>query len=174
MGAKDGYVVKDGALDWDDNKPRPTRASKKGVAHHAHELGERLMACREAELDILPLSDELRSAISHGHTLRNHTAKRRQMLLIGKIIRSEDTDAIESALGDRAGVVEARADLLRELEWWRSRLIDEGDPAVEAFVQDFPQCDRQRLRQACRKAQRQERGATQKLFKLLREVADIV
>ena len=175
MGGKDGYVVnEDGALDWDDNKPRPTRSSKKRVAQEALGLGERLMACREEELDILPLSEELQAALCHCHTIQKRIARRRQMLLIGKLLRCEDTKAIELALGDQSGEVEARAARLRALERWRSRLIDDGDPALEAFLVDFPNCDRQRLRQACRKAQQQKPGAAQKLFKLLREFAGIV
>ena len=63
------------------------------------------------------------------------------------------------------------------LEEWRDRIINEGGDAIEDFLAQFPEADRQQLRnlqrQACReKSQNKPSTASDKLFKYIRQLAD--
>ena len=59
------------------------------------------------------------------------------------------------------------------LEQWRDRLIDEGNSAIEEFLIDYPNADRQKIRNLSRQASREKTGSAKtKLFKYLKELAD--
>ena len=100
------------------------------------------------------------------------------MQYVGKVMRREDLTAIQ-AVFDEIEQEERRRDLaFHRLEKWRDRLIDEDDSAVEAFIAEHPDADRQALRQLIRNAKSErERGKpptnARKLFKLIRETAGL-
>ncbi len=67
--------------------------------------------------------------------------------------------------------------MLHRLEQWRDRLVSGDDDDQNAALQEFPQVERQTLRQLVRQAKLEaERGqppaAARKLFRLLREAAE--
>jgi ribosome-associated protein len=59
-------------------------------------LGEELIAARKALLDGLPLPDELKDAISEARDIASFGARRRQMQLIGKLMRRLQDDAVDT------------------------------------------------------------------------------
>ena len=153
----------------------PSRSAGKRHARAVTDLGARLIACPKQELAHLPLSDDVRRAIEVARGIGSRGAGKRQLLYLGKLLRGEDTEAIEAALSG-AGP-SARDELTAELEEWRARIVEEGDLAVDAFVEAFPGADRPRLRQLARTARLegqsevQARRAAKRLFAALREGA---
>ncbi len=155
-----------------------SKTQRKQEMHALQTLGEKIIALSDAQRAKLPLSDDMLAAVEETGRIRSREARRRHMQYVGKLMRKEDTEAIQAAFDEFEQEKLRRDHAFHRLERWRDRLIEEGDEAVEAFVADFPDADRQALRQLIRNAQR-ERAAdkppasSRKLFKLIRDTAGL-
>lgn len=155
-----------------------SKTQRKQEMHALQALGEKIIALSDAQRAKLPLSDDMLAAVEETGRIRSREARRRHMQYVGKLMRKEDTEAIQAAFDEFEQEKLRRDHAFHRLERWRDRLIEEGDEAVEAFVADFPDADRQALRQLIRNAQR-ERAAdkppasSRKLFKLIRDIAGL-
>lgn len=141
-------------------------------------LGEKIIALSDAERARLPLSDEMLAAVEETGRIRSHEGRRRHMQYVGKVMRREDTAAIQAAFDEFEQEKLQRDHAFHRLEKWRERLIEQGDEAVEAFIAEFPEVDRQALRQLIRNAQRERAQdkpptSSRKLFKLIRDTASL-
>ncbi len=139
------------------------------------ELGKKLLSQKADILDKMPLSDEMRKAIEEDRRIRQREAKRRHLQYIGRLMRDEDADAIAAVLEQHEAGTRAYNQRFHKLEQWRDRLINEGDEALSAFMDAYPQAELQHLRQLIRNARReaaQEKppASARKLFKYLREL----
>ncbi|MDR5859630.1 DUF615 domain-containing protein [Halomonas eurihalina] len=165
----------------DDSFPadeRPSKSQLKREMHALQALGERLIAMNESERARFPLSDELLAAIEETGRIRAREARRRHMQYVGKLMRREDLDGIQAVFDEIDREQLQRDHAFHRLEKWRDRLIDEGDDAVAAFIEAFPDTDRQALRQLIRNARRErDQGKpptnARRLFKLIRETAGL-
>lgn len=157
---------------------RPSKSQLKREMHALQALGERIIAMSPAERARLPLSEDMLAAVEETGRIRSHEGRRRHMQYVGKVMRREDLTAIQ-AVFDEIEQEERRRDLaFHRLEKWRDRLIDEDDNAVEAFIAEHPDADRQALRQLIRNAKSErERGKpptnARRLFKLIRDTAGV-
>ena len=66
----------------------------------------------------------------------------------------------------------------KRLEKWRDRILDEGDNAINELMDEFPEADRQQLRQLYRNAMNEQKknkppASARQLFKYIRELADL-
>jgi len=149
-----------------------SKSERKRDASRLQNLGRALTLLNAAQLAEVPLSDALATAIADYHRFSANEAKRRQLQLIGKLMRNVDTIAIEAALGRIEGRSASARLEFRQLEAWRDRLISDPD-ALTAYLADHPHTDRQELRhhiQRVRKAhgEEQQRSAGRALFRFLR------
>lgn len=157
---------------------RPSKSQLKREMHALQALGEQIIAMTPAERARFPLSEDMLAAVEETSRIRSHEGRRRHMQYVGKLMRREDLEAIQTVF-DEIEQENRRRDLaFHRLEKWRDRLIDDGDEAVEAFIADYPDVDRQALRQLIRNARSErERGKppanARKLFKLIRDTAGI-
>lgn len=161
----------------DDDEP-PSKSQLKREMHALQAIGEHIIAMSPAERAHFPLSDTLLAAVDETSRIRSHEGRRRHMQYIGKLMRREDLDAIRAVLDEVEQEEMKRNHAFHRLERWRDRLIEEGDAAVEPFIEAFPEVDRQTLRQLIRNAQReQEQGkpptSSRKLFRLIRDTAGL-
>jgi ribosome-associated protein len=141
-------------------------------------LGERLTRESPGVLARLPLSDELLAALDEAKRIKSLNALRRHYRRLGKLLRSEEIEAIRQVFdeidrGHQAGVARFHA-----LERWRDRLLDGDSEDFGAFLDNYPHADRQHLRQLIQTAQRERElgrppAAYRKLFKYLRELAGL-
>ena len=141
-------------------------------------LGERLTRESPAILARMPLSGELLAALQEAKRIKSLNALRRHYRRLGKLLRNEELAAIQRVIdeidqGHQAGVAQFHA-----LERWRERLLEGDSEAFGAFLADYPNADRQHLRQLIQAAQRerdqeQPPVAYRRLFKFLREVAGV-
>jgi ribosome-associated protein len=142
------------------------------------DLGETLVGLSDGELAKIPIDDtRLLEVIEQARNIRSHSAKRRHLQYLGKLMRAVDPQPIEAALASLHQSRRAEADAFKALEGWRDRLLQEGDTAVEALMAHFPHADRQQLRQLLRQHQREQAraqapAAARKLFRYLRELAE--
>ncbi|MBM4228745.1 MAG: DUF615 domain-containing protein [Gammaproteobacteria bacterium] len=123
--------------------------------HHAlQDLGRELVECPERLFKRLPLPERIREEALVGRRLQRG-ALQRQLRHLGGLLEREDHAAIRRALTvarepDAAGIRHLHA-----LERLRDALIAEGDGPLEKLAVQFPNLDRQHLRQLVRSA-RQE------------------
>ncbi|MCG6656473.1 DUF615 domain-containing protein [Halomonas campisalis] len=161
-----------------DDDERPSKSQLKREMHALQALGEAIIAMTPGERARFPLSDDMLAAVEETARIRSHEGRRRHMQYVGKLMRRENLEAIQAVFDEVEHEARRRDLAFHRLEAWRDRLIEEGDAAVEAFVADHPDVDRQTLRQLIRNAQRErEKGkppaSARKLFKLIRDTAGL-
>ena len=141
-------------------------------------LGERLTRLSASQLARMPLSEEMLAAIGETHRIKSHNALRRHYRRLGKLLRSEELPAIQLAVDEIDGKHQAGVDRFHQLERWRDRLIEGDSDDFGEFLDNYPEADRQHLRQLIQAVQRerakeQPPAAFRKLFKYLREVSGL-
>jgi ribosome-associated protein len=141
-------------------------------------LGERLTTLSPGVLARMPLSAALQEALEENRRIKSLNALRRHYRRLGKLLSTEDLDAIRLVIGEIDNQHQSEVNRFHVLERWRERLLDEQSEAFGEFMRAYPEADRQRLRQLLQSAKRErEQGgaplAYRKLFKYLREVAGI-
>lgn len=135
----------------DPTGSRPTRTQQTRAATAVNQLGLQLTQLSTGDLDRLELPERLRAEIDVSRRLKPRS-RGRQNRLIGQLLRAEDHEMIRQRIeslksGRRDGVQQET-----ETERWLTRLVEEGDSAVEAFITAYPEADRQRLRLLARSA----------------------
>ncbi len=138
------------------------------------ELGKKLLGQKPEFLAKLPLSDELRAALKESERIRQNEAKRRHLQFIGKLMRDVDADLIRQHLDRQEAGTREYVQHFHQLENWRDRLLGDVEE-ITAFMQAYPQADRQHLRQLIRNAEREAAhnkppASSRKLFKYIREL----
>ncbi|GAA0634332.1 ribosome biogenesis factor YjgA [Halomonas beimenensis] len=164
--------------DFPSADERPSKSQRKREMHALQALGERLIAMNEAERARFPLSDDLLAAIAETDRIRAREARRRHMQYVGKLMRREDLEGIQAVFDELDQEKLRRDHAFHRLEQWRDRLIEQGDDAVAPFIAEFPDVDRQALRQLIRNARRErDQGKpptnARRLFKLIRDTAGL-
>jgi len=165
----------------DDLSPadeRPSKSQLKREMQSLQALGERFIAMSDAQRARFPLSDDLLRAIEETGRIKAREARRRHMQYVGKLMRGEDLEGIQAVFDEIDNETLRRDHAFHRLETWRDRLIDAGDEAVERFISEFPDVDRQALRQLVRNARSErEQGKpptnARRLFKLIRDTAGL-
>ncbi len=139
------------------------------------DLGERLTTLKPDLIERLPLSDALHKALHDAPKHKAHIARKRHIQYIGKLLRDQDIDAILVLIDQLDSSTREYNERFHALERWRDRLLGDGDSALEAFFNDYPNADRQHLRGLLRQAQHEAAhnkppAAARKVFKYLREL----
>ena len=134
-----------------------------------------LVNLKPAELDRVPLDEDLIDAIETGHKLKGkHEAFRRHLQYIGKLMRNRNVEDIKAVLDQIRSRNNSTNTRLHKLEKWRDRLLSEGDEAINAVLAECHTLERQKLRQLINKAKKEQAAnqppaAFRELFKYLRE-----
>ncbi|MFA7667296.1 MAG: ribosome biogenesis factor YjgA [Burkholderiaceae bacterium] len=120
-----------------DAAERPSKTRRKRDAHALQALGERLTTLRDDVLVRLPVGETLIDAVRTARDLRSHEARRRQLQLIGKLMREADGEAIRAALDDEGHEHRAAVAIQHAAERWRERML--ADERVLAnWYAEFP------------------------------------
>lgn len=160
---------------------RDPRVEKKRRAVQLERLGESLVKLKPGQLVRVPMPDDLRAAVLEAQRILIKGAfggYRRQVQLIGKIMRTVDAVPVLAALEDLLSEGTMSSVAFQRAEQWREKLLKDGDEALALLVAEHGDVDRTALRQLVRAAQK-ERETQQtkpdvpstnqkKLFRLLR------
>ncbi len=155
---------------------RPSKTRRKEASHELQTLGAALVELSDDRLMSLGLAEPLLDAIAAYRRIRTHEARRRQMQLIGKLMRSADVEPLREAI-NALELGRAQDSLaLHQAERWRAELIAD-DAAATRFATDHPNFDTRRLRALVRNARKDaslapERSggrAFRELFQFIRE-----
>jgi ribosome-associated protein len=161
--------------DDDYEYERPSKSERKRQSDELQALGEALIDLPQAELDALPLPENLRDAVLLARRITAHGGLYRQKQYIGKLMRKIDPEPIRAALNAKRERERAEALRFRRVEHWRDRLLREGASALEALFQEARgPLDKQALTQVLEQAQAERARkapprATRELFRLLRD-----
>jgi ribosome-associated protein len=137
---------------------RPSKSQRKRQASALQTLGEELVGLNSQHLQHIPLPDVIKEVIRETKNITQRGARKRQLQLIGKLMRQVDPDPIRAALERLeagTGVISPRVGHLENL----CRDLMVGDEAeLKKLFQRHPSTDRQHLLQLLRNAVREERG----------------
>jgi ribosome-associated protein len=139
--------------DFDDDE-FVSKSELKREMERLQELGRQLTELTPTQWQSFNLTETLLAALEESKRLKQHEAKRRHLQYIGKLMRSEDVDGIRRQLDLLDPSSELYGRLQRQQELWRTRLV-ESDDALAEFMAEFPQLDRQHLRNLLRNARKE-------------------
>jgi len=132
---------------------RPSKSERKRQAHDQQTLGVALAALPDAALAATQMPEALREAIADLRRTRSHEGRRRQVQLIGKLMRQAEVEPLREAVA-AAQLGQAHDALaLHRAELWRTELVAE-DEALTRWMAEHPQTDLQRLRTLIRNARK--------------------
>ncbi|AFJ48589.1 ribosome biogenesis factor YjgA [Shimwellia blattae] len=172
--------------DWLENVPDDEEeddeiiwVSKSEIKRDAEELkdlGVELTELGKNGLDKIPLDDDLRAAVELAQKIKKE-GRRRQIQLIGKLLRQRDVEPIRQALDKLKNRHNQQVALFHKLEGLRDRLIEEGDDAIPDVLNLYPQADRQQLRSLVRNARKEKNDnkppkSARLIFQYLRDLAE--
>lgn len=136
----------------------PSKSQRKRDMHELQALGQRLTELSVERVARIDLPEPLAEAIAEFRRLRAHEARRRQLQLIGKLMRPLDATAVREAIDRVTGDSQAAVAAMHRAERLRERLL-EDDAALTALIAEFPAADAQQLRQLVRAARRERDAA---------------
>lgn len=143
------------------------------------DLGKKLLKLSKNQLKKVEMSDTLRDAIAEAERIKHHEASRRHLQYIGKIMRTEDHEAIAQRVALFDSTSAAYNKLFHQLEVKRDALIGENSKEVlSQYLDENPNIeDIQLLRQLIRLSQKEvSQGSNttnrKKLFRFLREAEE--
>jgi ribosome-associated protein len=154
----------------------PSKSQLKREANALQALGKALVALPKDRLERMDLPDALRAEVLEARRITSHGATRRQMQLIGKLMREVDAEAIAEQLAEIRGESNAAKAAFHALEQWRDRLLRD-DQTVTQWLAQHPRTDAQQLRQLIRNARREASEnkppkSSRALFRMLREASE--
>ncbi|MDU7100429.1 MAG: ribosome biogenesis factor YjgA [Enterobacter sp.] len=159
--------------DWLDDVPGDDIEDD---AEELKQLGAEMVELGKNALDKIPLDQDLRDAIELAQKIKKE-GRRRQLQLIGKMLRQRDVDPIRQALDKLKNRHNQQVALFHKLEQIRDRLIEQGDDAVPEVLNLWPDADRQQLRSLIRNAKKEKEGnkppkSARLIFQYLRELSE--
>ncbi len=165
-------------MNQDHNGDQIIRLSKNQIKRNAEALktlGVQLVDLGKKALNHMPLDNDLRCAIELAQKIRKE-GRRRQIQLIGKMLRNRDIKPIQTELNNLKAHYNKRSSLLCRLEGVCDRLMKEGDSAIIATLGAYPKADRQRLRLLVRNAQknRVQNGSTKAICQIFKYLANLI
>lgn len=149
---------------------RPSKSQRKRDMTALQKQGEQLAKAPIERIKRLFLPENLIEAIDVYRKIKSHEGKRRQLQFIGKIMRSlKETDIaiINKAIESWKGQSKAETAATQALERQREKLLAD-DTALTDLLADYPQIDRQHLRNLIRQARKEQ--AESKPPKAYREI----
>lgn len=157
----------------------PSRSQNRREALEVLALGEKLVSLTEAQLSKLPVPESLLPHIRDCKRITANIAHKRQLAFLAKQMRREDDavlEAIRDALDEDGEAARREVAAMHRIENWRERLLAEGDTALAALLDEYPQADRQRLRQLARNTleERKRNKPPHSFRELYRELREVI
>ena len=168
-------------IDEFDNE-LPSKTQKKREMQELREIGEKLVQMTDEQIS--PISDpEILKAIQEYRRINKGNAKKRQLQYIAKLMRKIDIEDIRNLIDRYDASSRSHVRQFHQLEIWREQLLFGDFSAMDDIALDYPELDRQHLKQLTKKAiQEREKQETEenpgapihfrRLFKYLKTLSD--
>ena len=157
----------------------PSKSARKRQMHALQAMGESLVELNDRQLANIPIEDErLLTAIRECRDIRSHSARKRHLQFIGKLMSNIDPEPIDDALQQLHSARQRSTEAFHQLEQLRTDILAAGQEGVELAMARFPSADRQHLRQLVLQHGREVRSnkppaASRKLFAYLKELQSV-
>ncbi|MBC8023068.1 MAG: DUF615 domain-containing protein [Burkholderiales bacterium] len=135
-----------------------SKTQLKRQAHDLQDLGKALVKMSRDQLARIDMPENLRDAVMECRRFTRHEAIRRQMQYIGRIMRDIDAGPIAAQLGELEAPSKRQTALFHVAERWRTELIEDPQ-ALDRLVKEYPEVDRERLRELADKAREEKRAS---------------
>ncbi|GAA6166217.1 ribosome biogenesis factor YjgA [Sessilibacter corallicola] len=157
-----------------DEDSLPSKTQLKKESQQLQELGDQLTQLNETQMLELQLDDALLDAVKIAKKMKASNSRRRQIQFIGKLIRNRDPEALIQAFEQLTQEKENHVQVHHLCENWRDRLLEDMNE-LQAFLDQYPNADRQQLRQLIRNAQNEKKAnkppaSARKLYTLIKSV----
>ena len=147
---------------------RPNKTQIKRDIAVIHKLAEEIVDLSAIQMSELDLPLDIYEAAIAAARLPQKGAKKRQLKFLTGLLRNIDIEEIQQKLATIKSQSALAAKEHHLLERWRDRLLDEGDQALSSLLQEYPNADRQQLRQLLRNAKKEtEMGKPPKSTRLV-------
>ncbi|WP_088329511.1 ribosome biogenesis factor YjgA [Lacimicrobium sp. SS2-24] len=165
---------------WQDEadfEPK-SKTQLKNEMHELQQLGVKLVDLGQGALDKIPMSPELNEAVMLARRInRKKEGFRRQLQLIGKIMRNTDVEPIREALAVLENKHQQLVRQHHQLEQLRDDIIAQGDEVIDQLMSEHPMLERQKLRQLSRQANKEKAAnkppkSSRELFQYLKSELD--
>ena len=156
----------------------PSKSQVKREMQSLRELAAELGQLSSDRISRLPASEAFRDGLRQLKQLAEGEPRKRQIHYLGRRLIEEDEHALQRELESQQTGTTENARRLHMAERWRDRLLEEGKPALTAFIEAFPETDRQHLRQLVSKAARQQNASNdrnsprRRLYRYIRDQID--
>lgn len=118
-------------------------------------FAETLLALSPRQVDQLQLPQSLVDAISEYRKIKSQLAQKRHLQHVANLLRHMEETVIDSVMQSHQKLISS-ADLssprFRLIEQWRTRLLEEGKPALTQYLAEYPCNEVQELRHLIKKA----------------------
>ncbi|MBS3797263.1 MULTISPECIES: ribosome biogenesis factor YjgA [unclassified Pseudoalteromonas] len=165
-------------------KPQPeeeiiyvSKSELKRDAMEYHELGIEIANLSKKQREKLPLSPDLEAAMDLADRLKDKKdAYRRHLNYIAKTLRSTtNVEDIHQAMAIITNKNNQKDVIINHIEQTRDDLIAQGDASLNALLEEYPQLERQRMRQLIRQAAKEVKQekpgkAFKELFQILKDL----
>ncbi len=132
----------------------PSRSQRKRDAEALQALGKELTELSSEQREKINLPESLREAIEDLAKMKSFGARRRQLQLIGKLMRSLDATSVREAIDRATSKSKAAVASQHRAERLRDAMLARDD-AITDFVKTAPEIDVQKLRQLVRSARKE-------------------
>lgn len=135
---------------------RPNKSQQKRELAELFVLGEELSKLSHDTLETFNLPEKIQKAVQEVGRMPPTGARKRQLKYIAGQLFKINASEIKAKL---ALIQNKSAHAAREhhvAERWRDRLLAEGDQALSELLAEFPEADRQQLRQVIRNSQKEK------------------
>ena len=151
-----------------------SKTQLKAESQAIQKVGETLVALGASALAKIPMDEELSEAVLLARKInKKKDGYRRQLQLIGKMMRFRDIQPIEHALQQLQMAHLKLNQQFHHIEEARDQVL-KGDSGINALLNKYPELDRQKLRQFSRQITKQQElnkapKAAKELFQYLKQ-----
>ena len=136
-----------------------SKTEVKREMHQLQDFAQSIIEMSKHQRSRLPLTEDLKDAMIVADKIANkHEALRRHIRHTAKILLETDLAPIHHAIEVMANKHQQETAKFVRLETIRDELIDQGKEAVEALISEFPQIERQKLKQLVRLAGKEKKS----------------
>jgi ribosome-associated protein len=139
-----------------DDENYISKTEIKQEAKDLKELAEKLVKLSKSQRAKLTASDELQDAFKLADKISNKPdALRRHFQFMAKLLRDEALDTLKLEYQKILSPTQDNDAEMRLVESWRTKLLNNGDDAINKLLEDAPTLERQKLRQLVRQANKE-------------------
>lgn len=167
-----------------DDQEQPSKSRRKRDMQELRDLGEKLAQFKDDQLAPL-MEPKVLEAIQQCRKITKGNARKRQFQYIAKLLKDVDISEVRNLVDRYDASSKSHLRQFHQLEKWREQLISGNYHALDEIGSQYPDLDRQYIRQLTQKAiqerelqeNEQNSGAPvqfRKLFQYLKSLNDSI